>query len=375
MLSISIRDSDGLDPARPSTWLPVGRECRPSLQTTHTIAIRCGDKELAAARVGRAGSNAVRIDSLRLPDGSPRTLLAALIYCGLREARIVGRTLADIQPGPSAAAVGDLLRSPLRPDGVVRQRVDYAMHRTFTASGTEVERLLADSFASEVVRTIEHCLYPFFTTGTWAETIRRGSLSRGQYVATLFNMHSYVRYSTRLLGHCIGLSDDRRLRAHYIEHLKGEINHERIIERDLAHLGEDVEYVVENHQPTSATLRFMCVQESLVGFYRDPVLFLACPLAGESFAAYLPEDLLEGLRQSAIRWGCDDPKEVVHFVQSHTVFDGGLDGHWNAGIQLLGHYLREEARMQRFSSTLRAAMSALSDMFDSCVSEYAEPAP
>src|SRR5207248_1384622 len=127
------------------------------------------------------------------------------------------------------------------------------------------------------------------------------------------------------------------------EHLKGEINHELIIERDLENLGEDVEYVAGAHQPSPATLAFMCIQESIVAFYRDPVLFLACPIAAESFAAYVQRDILDGLKRSVESWGLADPGEVVHFIKSHTGFDGGSGGHWNLCVQMVQEHVRTEA--------------------------------
>jgi hypothetical protein len=377
MFSISISDSDGRDATQESIWLPVGREYHRSLQGTHRLAIHVGGDELGAVKVHKAAGtlNILRADLLTLDPLAPRQVLAALVYSALREARIVGRTLADIVAGDHADAVRDIIRAPMHgfPDEVVRQRVDYGMYCSFAEAGAELQAVLADAFPSEVVRTVEDSLFNFFTTGAWAGAVRRGTLSRRQYVATLISLHSYVRYTTRLLGHCIGLCDAPALRAHYIEHLKGEINHELILERDLKNLGEDVDYVARHHQPTPATLAFMCIQESIVAFYRDPVLFLACPIAAEGFAAYVQLDILEGLKQSVSSWGLRKPAEVVHFVKSHSGFDGGLDGHWNHCIQVVNDYVRTDVQMQRFSSVLHASLTALAKNYDACVLEHAEP--
>ncbi len=154
--------------------------------------------------------------------------------------------------------------------------------------------------------------------------------------------------------------------------MKGEINHELIIERDLANLGEDVKYVARFHQPTPATMAFMCIQESIVGFQRDPVLFLACPIAAEGFAAYVHQDVFDGVGRSIGNWGLENPADVTHFIRSHSGFDGGPDGHWYQCIKILKDHVRSDTQMQRFSAVVHAAMSALEENYDSCVQDYEE---
>ena len=377
MFRYSVLDAEGRDMTQPSPRLSMGRPCYESLCTHHRVVIASDDRELASAIVRKpdGSPNSVCIGSFELVDNCPHEAVAALVYLALREARIVGCTLARFDAGKNVGTIAEILlkTKPLSGTATVVQCVDYGMHWAFAESGVAWQALLANTFPGEIERTVEHHLEDFFTKGAWATSVRNGELSRRQYVATLFNLHSYVRFTTRLLGHCIGDSDDRSLRAHYIEHLKGEIDHERIIERDLNNLGEDVEYVTASHQPVASIVHFMSIQESIIGYQRDPVLCLACPIAAESFAAYVQGDIVEGLKRSVASWGLSDPADVVHFIKSHSGFDGGADGHWNLCVKMVSSHMRTQQRMQKFSSVLHSAMTALRNNFDSCIADYVEP--
>ncbi|MBN9521677.1 hypothetical protein J0H58_24715 [bacterium] len=128
-------------------------------------------------------------------------------------------------------------------------------------------------------------------------------------------------------------------------------------------------------QPSPATLAFMSLQESVIGFHRDPALFLACPIAAEGFAVHAQANVLDGLGRSIASWGLARPADVAHFVRSHSGFDGGADGHWNRCVGMVGKYIRTAARIQQFAALVRAAVSALANHYDSCVLEYADPPP
>jgi hypothetical protein len=377
MFTFFIQDCNGRDISEPNAWLSMGRVSRQSLNGEHRLSVASGNHKLASAVVKRVvGSpNSVWIGEFEAVNNCPEDVLAALIYHTLREARVVGCSLALIEGGDCAARVEKILlkTTDFGHSNRIVQRVDYGMFRAFAQSGSELQSALAEGFPSEIERTVEHHLMEFFTNGAWATTVRGGQLSRRQYVATLINLHSYVRFTTRLLGHCVGISEDRLLRAHYIEHLKGEINHECIIERDLTNLGEDVEYVTCSHQPTVSILHFMSIQESIIGFQRDPILFLACPIAAESFAAYVQADIVDGLVRSISDWGLSDPRDVTHFIRSHSGFDGGADGHWGMCIKVLANYVRAHERMQRFSFVVHSGMLALRKQFDSCIVDFTDP--
>ena len=261
---------------------------------------------------------------------------------------------------------------PIKQDGIelsaYAQALDYAMFYAFEACRDEVLVLVQDDITNEVVRTVEYWLDEFFKR-PWARAIFERKLAREQYVATLSNLHCFVRYTTRLLGRAIALSDDQSLRDHYIYHLKGEINHEKIIERDLKYMGEDVDFVVNHKQPNYETKAFLAVQESTTAFYQDPVLFLACPIAAEGVAAYATKEFLACLYDCIANWGIEDPKKAARFVTSHTNFDGGDDGHWNKTVLRIKQHVKTESRLREFLGVMRAAMNALERSYDSNIEE------
>jgi hypothetical protein len=182
-------------------------------------------------------------------------------------------------------------------------------------------------------------------------------------------MHHFVRWTTRLLGHAVAASNDVRLRNHYLAHLSGEINHEVIIERDLAALGEDVTFSTGSTVPDTGTRLFMAVQESLIGFHRDPVLFMASPLAAEGLASHLTPAFVERLTGCAASWGVREPARVISFFTSHVSTDGGEDGHWETTVSLLAEHLRSERDLQRFVGTMRASMKGLSLLYEAAIDD------
>jgi hypothetical protein len=198
-----------------------------------------------------------------------------------------------------------------------------------------------------------------------------GTLVREQLVYALSNMHQFVRWTTRLLGLAVGSSHARRLRDHFLAHLSGEINHELIIERDLAHLGADVGYVLDGMVPTPGTRHFMAVQESLIGMHGDPRAFMASPLAAEGVASHLTPDFLQALEDVVAGWGVPEPRKAITFFTSHVQTDGGDDGHWETTLGLVGEHLRSEADLVRFLGGLRASMAALTRAYDEYVDDLA----
>lgn len=296
-------------------------------------------------------------------------ILPGALYLALREGRIMKRHNVLLFLAESESYIVDLLKlKPLKhlpplTDGKVERRayaqlIDDAMHHVYKACHDRMLYLVQDEMTNEIVRTFEFWLSDLYQ-GPWARAIYERTLTREQYVSILANFHCFVRYTTRLLGRAIALSSDQELRDHYIQHLKGEINHEKIIERDLAFLQEDVEYVKQDRQPSYETKAFLVVQESTLAYYQDPVLFLACPIAAEGVAAYLTQEFLECLYACIASWGIQEPKRAAHFITSHTNFDGGDDGHWNQTIMRIKSYVQTETRLREFLGVLRTAMNAL----------------
>jgi hypothetical protein len=304
-----------------------------------------------------------------------------LLYAAARRARIDGHTtLAAHVCDPERTVTGPLQFVPL-PAGELRegarvltpvaQRVDLAAHRAFQEWADGGDALPEPAmFVAELEETIERWILDLYGRGFF-RAVFEGTLVREQLVYTLSNMHQFVRWTTRLLGLAVGSSHPRRLRDHFLAHLSGEINHEQIIERDLAHLGADVGFVVDWMVPTPGTRHFMAVQESLIGMHRDPRAFMASPLAAEGVASHLTPDFLQALEDVVASWGVVEPRKAITFFTSHVQTDGGDDGHWETTLGLVGEHLRSEAHLARFLGGLRASMTGLTRAYDEYVDDVA----
>jgi hypothetical protein len=376
---------------RPCAALPDGRHGT-------TVAVRDADGYLLAVATVVAGEASPLAESLPpaslrrsawLADftwragAEPAALL--LLYAAARRARIDGHTTLTAHVcDPQRTVTGPLQLVPLpaaelreRLGGRTRlltpvaQRVDVAAHHAFLAwedgSGSLPDPAL---FVAEVEETIERWILDLYGRGFF-RAVFEGTLVREQLVYALSNMHQFVRWTTRLLGLAVGSSHPRRLRDHFLAHLSGEINHELIIERDLAHLGADVGYVVDGMVPTPGTRHFMAVQESLIGMHRDPRAFMASPLAAEGVASHLTPDFLQALEDVVAAWDLPDPRKAITFFTSHVQTDGGDDGHWETTLGLVGEHLRSEAHLVRFLGALRASMAALTRAYDKYVDDLA----
>ena len=396
-VSVEVLNHKGININQPGKWLEVGRTLEQSADHQMRLIIQSpqANNFLAQMNIWKAEqyplANQIAFQNRSLEKTivlsdmesaenlGDESLLSGALYLALREGRIMKRHNVLLFLAESELYIADLLQlkplkhvNPIRDGEVERkayaQNIDDAMHHVYKACHGCVLHLVQDEMTNEVVRTVEFWLGEFFQR-PWARSIYDRTLTREQYVATLNNFHSFVRYTTRLLGRAIALSNDQALRDHYIHHLKGEINHEKIIERDLEFLQEDVEYVKQYRQPSYETKAFLVVQESTLAFYQDPVLFLACPLAAEGVAAYITQEFLECLYACIAGWGIQEPKKAAHFVTSHTNFDGGDDGHWNQTIIKIKSYVQTETRLREFLGVLRTAMNALERSYDANIEE------
>jgi hypothetical protein len=380
---------------RPCAGLPEGAHGT-------TLALRGGDGHLLAVATVVPGEASPLADSLPVSSlrrtayladfawrqGAERSALLAL-YGAARRARVEGyATLAAHVCDPRRSVTGplDLVALPaaelrervgdrtrlLTP---VAQRVDIAAHRAFEA-WADAGGPLPDPalFGAEVEETIERWILDLYGRGFF-RAVSEGTLAREQLVYALSNMHQFVRWTTRLLGLAVGSSHPRRLRDHFLAHLSGEINHELIIERDLAHLGADVAYVVERMAPSPGTRHFMAVQESLVAMHRDPLAFMASPLAAEGVASHLTPDFLQALEAVVAGWDVPEPRKAITFFTSHVQTDGGDDGHWETTLGLVRDHLRTEAHLAGFLGGLRASMAALTRAYDEYVDDLAVFSP
>ncbi len=304
-------------------------------------------------------------------DAAP--LVPAVLYLAARRARILGSTTiaTHVEPtSPSFDALHLLRLDRVRSTNSRQargQRVDIAAHHAAVAAGG-ID--FASAFAAEVLETFERWLVDLYGRGffraVWDRTLRRE-----QYAYTLGHMHQFVRWTTRLLGHAVAQSHDRSLRDHFLSHLQGEVNHELIIERDLAVLGEEVGFVVDDMAATPAIRHFMAVQESLVGLHHDLVLFLASPLAAEGIASHLTPEFLAAMEDNIAAWGVKEPAKAMAFFRSHVSTDGGDDGHWEQVIRMLATQLTSERRLVAFLGILRASTGALTAAYDGFVDDMA----
>ncbi len=299
------------------------------------------------------------------------------LYDALASARAAGRTTLVVECLDSRSeALADGLG--LRPLDHTARRGEFragslatALHRAFEKATEEERATMRSTFTSQVERFLASYVDRFYR-GTWAQAVVSRRLTVEQYVYTLENMHQYVRFTTRLLGRAVACSPTTSLRAHFARHLSGEVNHEILIERDLERLGQSVDYLRDLRYANAATRSFMVVQQSMVAFEQDPILFVACPLAAEGISAHMDAKFLESLR-ACIAAGTSEAtaKKATSFFSSHIETDGGDDGHWAATLKLLEAHVPDERKLGELLSILELAATAFTASFDANVDELA----
>ena len=309
------------------------------------------------------------------PESRGRGLTPLLIYALFREARILdcSKVVAYMSGADSVASIltgAKPLRgsAPLSYTGheghtytlqAVQADTNYGMDRCWgSLRGNLRDFVAARLLADEVVRTVLR-LTGVFYENPWFQRVAARTLTRGQYVEFLANNHQFVRWTTRILARVAGLAADGGLRNHYLRHLSGEIDHEKLIEEDLAYLGADVDYIRDRMSPCVDVGHFMGVQESIVGFRADPVLLLAVPIAIESLTAHLHDDFLRDLEGSVRAWGYAEPSGATNYLRSHIPLDGSGDGHWARTVQVVPKFLGTEPETQRFVGIVRMVIIAM----------------
>ncbi len=315
------------------------------------------------------------------PDAVTSNALPAILYLALRRGRIMGRqdVVALIQKPNTNVPLAALLQldrlsnvEEIERDGytlvAVAQRLKYSILHIYKQCSDDELGLIKENFITELLEIHRNWMDRFYH-GAWAQSILNGTLKKEQYIYSLYNLHQYVRQTTRLCARCVAHSDNLNLRNHYINHFKGEINHELLIEHDLKTLSADLEYLHESHVPHPATKEFMMVQESTIGYYQDPILMLACPMAAEGIAAHMDEHFIDKLHQTIGSWGIEKPEEAARFLTSHIRTDGGEDGHWLAVVSILKKALKDEHYQQQFLSVLTAAMNGFERGFNMNVTD------
>lgn len=302
-------------------------------------------------------------------------LLPALFYAVGRRARMLGAStlVCPVREHGQASELLGLKPTPhaaLADHALYAQRLDLWMHRSWTAmveTGTQPKPQVLAAEVAETIRTwvARGSEWSFF------KALRERTLSREQYVYMLSNMYQFVRHTTRVIGRAIGASADPDLRKHWINHLTGEVNHEVIIERDLAHLGEDVGYVMRHMAPGARTQEFMAIQESMIAYYNDPILMMASPLAAEAVTAFMDQKFVDDLLACVASWGVKEPKRACNFLISHMNTDGGEDGHWRMSIDALPKLIADEARLSLFLTTNGSSRRGIEGVFNACTDDMA----
>ena len=374
--------------AQPSDGLELVETTEPSLSPLYpaptTICLLRGGRALACVTVcpaeledlrGRAPQQLRHTALLRELDADDPELLGPLLYMALRRARIWGRrTVAATLP--AVGVIGE--RLALEPvdgeSGLQAQRLDLAIHRAYASCDADGQRLCREHMLPEALAIFADHARRFHQTA-WARAVRGRRLARAQYVATLANTHQYVRFTPRLLARAVAISDDEHLREHFLRHLDGERRHHELLEADLRYLGADVDFVRERMSPAPATMQFMLVQESMVAFYQDPVLFMAAPFVAEGLAAAVGPELLEPLIENIRAWGHNEPQRATRFLRSHVHFDGADDGHWAQTCAIIARYLRDEGTHQRFLAVVQLAAEAFHHSYDAYVDDLSVFSP
>ncbi len=190
------------------------------------------------------------------------------------------------------------------------------------------------------------------------------TLSKTEYINCLANAYDYVKYTTRVLGYAVGMCDDPELRRHYAGHLSGEVNHEIWIEEDLRYLGADTDYIKEVFVANSGIHMFRFIQESLCSFRRDPIVFLAVPIAIEGITAFMNEKFITDLKANIEHWGFEKPHKAVKFFSSHIHTDGAEEGHWVQTLRMLEKHVQNEKQMQEIKIIIDLVFDALTKSYN-----------
>lgn len=288
------------------------------------------------------------------------SMLALLSYFALRQARIMGceHAIQEISNHPSSIEMRKIihLESLSHSPALYAQKINYAMYHAYNHC-TQLQRdFIRHHFAHEILDTFHSWVLHLFQE-SWFTAVKTRTLSKEQYVSTLFNLHAFVKHTTRLAARCVAVCDSRELRNHYINHLKGEINHEVIIESDLKGLHADTDYLIHHYVPAAATAEFIVLQESIVAFRQDAVMMLACPFVAEGMTANISSRFVTDLHATIQSWGVKSPESVSRFLTSHMKTDGGDDGHWIRVIMMMDKYIHTEQHMQQFLNVLKLAMN------------------
>lgn len=247
--------------------------------------------------------------------------------------------------------------------------IEEVIHRTYEALPGADRDSVRETFPAQIEARLARHVKEFYA-GPWVAAVKGRRLSLLQYLVTLENMHQYVRFTTRLLGRAVACSPSTKLRSHFARHLSGEVNHEILIERDLERLGRQTAYLREERYANPETRAFMVLEQSLVSFECDPVLFAACPLAAEGITAHMDRAFLADLRACVAKEKPEVAEKATVFFAAHIESDGGDDGHWASTMKLLHEHLPSEQKLGEMLTILELAARSFTLAFDANVTDY-----
>jgi hypothetical protein len=305
----------------------------------------------------------IRVDG---PDAEGmRTLL---FYLALRHTRMSGRRflIASLDANAFELKVAAFEAIPNAPTTFITE-IQRSAYKAFEALSEEAKAWAAEHLLTQELEATVKARCADFYGNAFFKSIFDGTITKNQYIESVANNHQFVRWTTRLLGRIVGITEDRVLRRSYIEHLGGEIDHELLLENDLRHLGADVEWVKTVMVPNVDIHQFMCVQESMNAFHQDPMLFLAVPFSIEGITAHMSQEFMEQLKRCIASWGIERPSAACTFLASHIEYDGGDDGHWEASRRMFQRFLRREQDLQRVLNVVHMVMNAVGRAYESYV--------
>lgn len=218
-----------------------------------------------------------------------------------------------------------------------------------------------------ITKKVESEIQTFYQSA-WFQKIQATKLSKSQYIETMGNILSYVRWTTRMLAKAVGNTSDKALRKHFLEHLKGEVDHDEQIITDLKHLDANIEYINDYMTADPDIAVFMSTQSTLLEFYKKPEVFLAVPYTVEGFTAFLNDGFIEALRGNVEAWGVSQPAKATRFLASHIHTDGDEEnGHWVMGQRILKHSVRDESTAAQFLQAVQNTSDSMRRGFTNIV--------
>lgn len=264
----------------------------------------------------------------------------------------------------------NIVEIPISPDKSLRIEprfldIDHANSINFRGLlGEEAKSIARQIAVTEIELTVEGWSKVVNDSPFW-QRARSGMLTRDQYLLLLGQLHRFVRNTTRVIAMAWSKSDTKTLQKHFRKHVMEEIDHEVMIEADMAYLGADVDYYL-NHLPTHPGIRaFNGLQESLLSHRSDPVMYMAVPFAVEGISAFINDENIIALANVIKSWGIADPRMATRFLASHRDFDGDQGGHWDGTLVMLRQYVRDEQQAREFVAISRSVFDNFGAMLAS----------